>query len=51
MSFEPTYPECEQCLGYHQGDGDNWISRCPVEEGHEPPEWCPIGREEENEME
>lgn len=42
MSFEPIYLECLDCELYRSGDGKSMISRCLVEEGHEPPKGCPI---------
>ena len=42
MSFEPDFPECKECELYRPGDGKTTISRCLVEEGHEPPEFCPM---------
>ena len=42
MSFEPTFEYCQGCELYKPGDGKSSISRCLVEDGHEPPEYCPM---------
>jgi len=42
MSFEPIFDECLECNLYHCGDGKSTISGCQVEEGEEPPSFCPM---------
>lgn len=45
MSFEPSFEHCQGCELYKSGDGKSSISRCLVEDGHEPPEYCPMASE------
>lgn len=48
MSFEPNYPECEECELYRSGNGESTISRCLMEEGFvEPPAFCPMDMDTE----